>query len=168
MIRRAVRKQGLVAMPWAFALPIKMRVGAEERFTIDEVLKKPPHVRDAFQIGGTEKGRDVYGDDYWVNQLIIGLAMMYDEEPDLDLVTVVDARFPNELAYINDHGGYTIWIDSDRTNLEGVQQTHRSETSVDLSQFDFVLKNNKSTTLENLQVQVDVLLDTLARMGALP
>jgi hypothetical protein len=154
MIRDLARLEGHIASPLAYAWPMKARVAALNHYTEEELLTKPDHVRTAYQIEGTEKGRDVYGDNFWVDHLKYMLALMSDEEPRLSVVTIPDARFPNELDYIRAQHGYTIWIESDRGTLANVQAQHRSETSVDQSMFDVVFTNNRDTTLVSLQARV--------------
>lgn len=154
LLREIARANDYMAAPMAFAWPVKARRAAMENYSHWEVLAKPPHVRAAFQEEGTEKGRDVFGDDFWVRQLDYNIAMLVDEEPSLDIISIVDARFPNELDYIKDRGGITAWIESDRGGLDGVAGTHRSEVSVESANFDYVINNNKDITLEALNDQM--------------
>jgi hypothetical protein len=154
MLRDRARRSGKIAAPWAFAWPLKMRTAMTYGFSVADILQKPEHVRTALQQEGTEKGRDLYGEEFWVGQLKVGLALLQDEEPELKLVTVTDARFPNEIAAIKELGGVTIWVNSDRGSLAGQQAQHRSETSVSAEDFDYVLNNNRTVDPDDLEAEV--------------
>lgn len=69
-----------------------------------EAKARWPECRRLLQQLGTEAGRQVLGDDVWVDHLLGGL------EP-LEAVTVDDVRFPNEVAAIQHAGGVVVWLD---------------------------------------------------------
>ena len=102
-----------------------------------------PDIRRLLQVFGTEVGRKMFGEDFWVDQAFRGIK-------DLRQVVFTDTRFPNEAQRIKDNGG-TVW----RVTRPGVEATngHASETSLDDWNFDYVINNN--STLEDLEVQVD-------------
>jgi hypothetical protein len=85
--------------------------------------------RPLMQRFGTEVGRSLWGQDFWVMQLLAKI----------DGNTIVsDVRFKNEADAIRDAGG-VVW----RINRPGVEATndHASENDLDGYVFDFYLPN---------------------------
>lgn len=108
--------------------------------------KKIPSVRKFLQEEGTERGRDVYGEDYWVNQC-------EEDWQGYDKVAAKDVRFPNEGQRIHDRGGQ-IW-EIRRPGFDnglGENQKHRSETEMSKIPVDVVIENDG--TLEDLRYKV--------------
>lgn len=101
-----------------------------------------PEVRRLLQVLGTEVGREMFGQDFWVEQA------MKDVDYE-DKVVFTDVRFPNEAWAIRDMGG-EVW----RINREGVVavNAHASENSLDNWKFDRIINNNG--TLNDLRVQI--------------
>lgn len=85
--------------------------------------------REFLQRYGTESHRDVFGEDFWLDQ-----ALPMDKDYTDAVYVVTDARFPNELKRIKDLGGVTVRIDGP---LEFTGE-HRSETQ---HECDFVIDN---------------------------
>jgi hypothetical protein len=118
--------------------------------------KKNDEVRELLQKLGTEVGRELFGQNFWVDmarvrineQLAVGHS-----------VVLTGARFPNEIALAE------YWEDDDNTiattvwvNRPGVAQgAHASEASVSAEDFEYVLQNDG--TLEQLYQRADDLLD---------
>jgi hypothetical protein len=104
--------------------------------------------RQILQRMGTEVGREIFGQDFWVNQL--------DISPIKCVVT--DVRFQNEVDHINDNNGTIIWIDRLSTRVD----EHESEM--------LVVKNpvtiTNDGTKEELYTKVDRLIDFLQEDGA--
>ena len=99
-------------------------------------------VRRLLQVLGTEVGREMFGQDFWVHMAIQGIL------PE-DNVVFTDVRFFNEAYAIKNMGG-EVW----RINREGVEavNAHVSEHSLDNWKFDRVINNNG--TLNDLRVQI--------------
>ena len=78
--------------------------------------------RYMLQLMGTEAGRDVFHKDLWILSLEKKLGMYQD-------VVIADVRFPNEMKFIQDKGGFIVRVkrgddppwaeDAKRANLEG-------------------------------------------------
>jgi hypothetical protein len=100
--------------------------------------------RRLLQVFGTEVGRELLGEDVWVNA---AFARMRDDRN----YVVTDVRFPNEFRAVHHHAG-EIW----RVSRPGVgpANAHRSETALDSSDFipDVLIHNDG--TIEDLQRQV--------------
>lgn len=88
---------------YAFAWPLKARVYGEAyfKFSLEDVLyNKPEGIRDLLQQVGTEKGRRVFGEEFWMLQAEAMLRLMSDANPDVKGWVVSDCRFPNEVEFV--------------------------------------------------------------------
>lgn len=88
-------------------------------------------VRRLLQRLGTEAGRDILGQDIWVNTTLTNA-------PD-GPVCITDVRFPNEQQAIKSRGGITVKVDRPGVTA---QSDHPSETSLDDIPADIVLVND--------------------------
>lgn len=96
-----------------------------------------PEVRRLLQVFGTEVGRNLFGEDFWVKQALDG-AYPY--------TVFSDVRFKNEADAIREAGGIVIRIQRDGVfPVNG----HSSETDLDDYDFDYVIENNDD--VEDLQ-----------------
>lgn len=103
--------------------------------------------REFLQRYGTESHRDVFGEDFWLDQ-----ALPLDKNYTDAMYVVTDARFPNELARVKELGGVTVRIDGP---LEFTGQ-HRSETQ---HECDFVIDNTvRNDDFRELDYQLRELL----------
>jgi gamma-glutamyltranspeptidase len=112
-----------------------------------DLAKQDNEIRRLLQVLGTEVGRNVFGDDVWVDVLISKL------EP-MDKVVITDVRFPNEARELHNLAG-EIW----RVNREGVSaiNEHVSESQMDEYNFDKIIDNNGS--LEDLEHAIVELIE---------
>lgn len=69
-------------------------------------LGKPFTPRYALQLMGTEVGREVFHEDFWV----IRLKKFMQDNPNQNFV-ITDVRFPNELDFVHSLNGVTIEIE---------------------------------------------------------
>jgi len=89
--------------------------------------------REFLQWYGTEAHRKVFGDDFWVDQVMKdipdtwGVLPVEEWNGRLDLVT--DVRFPNEAIAITEAGGRVFKIT--RPDVENTGDTHASEKPLD-------------------------------------
>lgn len=92
---------------------------------------------------GTEVGREMFGENFWVDQAM-KKASQYDK------VVITDVRYPNELEAIKKASGQ-IWrvIKNDI----GAVNRHASETALDDYDFEYIIFNND--TKESLYESVD-------------
>jgi len=112
---------------------------------------------------GTEAGRDVFHDQVWVHALA-RKAEQYNN------VVIPDVRFPNEIDYIKDAGGFVIrvvrgkepkWFNTAlEHNTKGIYKmyekypdVHFSEWAWIGSQFDYVIPNNGSLIMLDSDVK---------------
>lgn len=115
----------------------------------EELKSQSSDIRELMQRMGTEVGRNMWGENFWVDAAINAI-------PDGEKVVFADVRFPNEADSIYANGG-EVW----RIIREGVgpANDHISETALDGYAFDRYLFNNGS--VEDALNSTDRLLDNL-------
>lgn len=98
-----------------------------------------PEVRALLQRTGTEAGRQVLGENVWVDALL-------DEHASAPALVVTDVRFPNEAKAIAKRGGILIRVDRPGVGpaKDKYGRAHISETALDDYDFDHRLVNDKS------------------------
>jgi hypothetical protein len=92
---------GTRACVWSLAHTLKARAYGEARgeFSFEDVwFNKPPAIRKLLQELGTEKGRMVFGDDFWLLQAE-AFIRLFGDAAGIGLVIVPDIRFPNEVDF---------------------------------------------------------------------
>jgi hypothetical protein len=89
-----------------------------------------PEVRQLMQRLGTDAGRKLFGETFWVDQFFANVGKT-------DLLVISDVRFPNEAQAIKDRGGIIVRIVRD--GYEPVS-AHVSETSY--NDQDFTIYND--------------------------
>lgn len=99
-------------------------------------------VRELLQRLGTECGRELLGENVWVDAAL---------SVDAEKIVVADCRFPNEAEAVRTRGG-RVW----RVSRKGVGpiNDHPSETSLDNYNFDAVVSN--TGTLEEFRTLIQV------------
>ncbi len=143
--------QGLLPMPYQhklFAGPLKQMVGVMVgvdpiRFE-DQAFKLQPSpianpdggfytYRHLLQVTGTDFGRDILGENVWVDSLFAPY------RPD-DCWLISDCRFPNEVKAVENRSGMVIRVE--RPGL--AYDPHPSETALDDYPFAHVVINDGS------------------------
>jgi len=127
----------------------------------DDAKESYPEIRELLQRLGTEVGRDLLGENIWVDAAFKGFDDHYVIHPGFDApprpdYVVTDLRFPNEYQGIQTRGGVCV-----RITRPGYEPTnpHISETALDGHEFDFHLDN--SGDLVYLQNQIAGLLSSV-------
>jgi hypothetical protein len=98
--------------------------------------------REFLQRFGTEGHREVFGQDFWIEQL-----WSKYEESDLDALIITDCRYDNEAESIRERGGIIIKINNPRA--DNVKDSHPSERGISNSLIDINIQND--STLERLR-----------------
>lgn len=112
-----------------------------------EALKSVSNeVRPLLQRFGTEVGREMFGENFWVEFAINSI-------PDGSKVVFADVRYPNEADAIKELGG-EVW----RINREGFGAANDHESEHALNGYDFDAVINNSDTIETLYKEVEQLL----------
>lgn len=104
-------------------------------------------IRALLQRIGTEVGRDLFGEDFWVEQTFKRI----DAQDQRTVIT--DVRFINEAMAIKDRGGLVVRIE--RPGVEAAND-HPSETALDDWNFDHTIFNDRGLT--DLQGEIMLLL----------
>ena len=100
----------------------------------DQAKVRFPSVRKMLQIFGTEIGRDLLGEDVWIEATFRQV-----QRDGTENVVISDCRFPNELLAVRNLGGQ-VW----RIERPGVSavNAHISDHALDGETFDQVIQND--------------------------
>jgi hypothetical protein len=132
----------------------KFLLYSEIRAGYDYVTAKTiTNVRDLLKRLGTEVGRELIGENTWVD---VADTMIYDLLAEGKNVILTGARFPNELAMVNKYENGETWYVTRPGFEDGEADTHASETSVSEEDFSVVIKNDSD--LDTLYENVDNLM----------
>lgn len=141
----------------SLAWHLKVECVAKGKATYDEVFNtKPPRVRKLMQIMGTEQGRNVWGEDIWVNTTFSWIKI-FNEDWGINKFVIPDVRFPNELDAIHSVGGKVYRIISDRdSDLTEKAKQHASEKSLtdDMNIYDGKILNTSVVSLDEQLTQI--------------
>jgi hypothetical protein len=172
LVELAREEFGVTVGRFSFAWPLKARVFGEmaQPDALQKVLyDKPPEIRKLLQETGTERGRDVFGENFWTLQAEAMLHLMAEAMPYVKLWVISDCRFPNEVEFVKNGGrvvsspmdlskGLALWIDSDRPTLTGEAAFHASEVALDPldkdTEFDGRINNNTDVPISRLKSQI--------------
>lgn len=99
--------------------------------------KEHPEVRALLQRLGTEVGRNLLGENVWVDAVFGEADKLMAEGTN---VSVCGIRYPNELAAVHDRSGTSVWVDR---GLPPVN-SHTSDNTLVKEDFDYVLDNRGS------------------------
>jgi len=118
-----------------------------------EAKARFPEVRRLLQKLGTEVGRNMVGENVWVNIIARKIDdSLYADEP----VIVTGIRFPNEISMIRSFAGRAIWIDRPGEQAPAGAAVHASENGVQPHEFDLTVDNDG--TLEDLYAKARAIL----------
>ena len=107
--------------------------GLRKEKKLKELNDKSP--RHAMQTLGTEWGRKHMGEDFWVNVLKRDI----DNRLKRRDIVITDVRFPNEVDFIQDNGGFIGTV----RRPTGTKMDHVSEKYILDLKYDVMLKNYK-------------------------
>jgi len=138
-------------LPVTLALPFKLEAVAKG-WPFDQVLgnePKSPKVRRYLQRKGTEEGRDVFGEDWWVNHA--DAFIRYYATFGFSRFVFTDVRFPNEAAYVKQNGGLLVHLLGGTTPDDPGNQ-HSSESHYDSLDFEFILDNTNRDRFAEMEL----------------
>lgn len=115
-----------------------------DRIGWDRAKREVPEARRLLQVIGTEVGRQILGENCWVD--IVNRKI---KEDDSNNPIITDLRFENEQQYVQKKYGFIVQI-TRPDNPDSIAATHASEQFVPTP--DFVINNDGS--LETLEKQV--------------
>lgn len=114
-------------------------------------------VRRLLQALGTEVGRNMIGENVWIDIAVRRFEALRDQGYD---VIVTGMRFPNELDAITDSGGQLWWVSRPGVGGgSGGAGVHASENSVSPHDFDVVIPNVGD--LDDLYLQTELALSRI-------
>lgn len=119
----------------------------------DKVKVWFPEVRRLLQVLGTECGREIFGQDCWVN---IAFREMREDKN----YVFTDLRFPNERDAVKKAKGVTL-----RIQREGVKAANAHSSEQVLDGIDCEVVNNG--TIEELHNNLDKMFEEILRHGSL-
>lgn len=112
-------------------------------YGLDTVKETYPEVRRLLQVFGTEVGREMFGENFWVDLVLSNLRSFH--------TVISDVRFTNEADAIRAKGGQ-IW----RVNRSGVGPVTGHSSEVNLDTYDFDLVINNDSDIDSLNKQIDL------------
>lgn len=155
---------------WSLAWHFKIWIVATNQATYEEVfVTKPAHVRQLLQLEGTERGRNVYGENVWCEAARAWIEHL-NKEWGVDSIAIPDVRFPNEVRFIQQMGGHVLRIEAPEraanSSLTPEARLHPSETALDdFKGFDATVYNDPEVPEPALRWGVD---KCFVRWGYLP
>ncbi len=117
-------------------------------------FKEHPEVRRLMQKMGTEVGRQMFGEQVWIDMLSDQLAGLEEN------VVVTGVRYPNEMEWLEQAGGISVWVN--RPGF-GPVNTHSSDNSLGPEHFKIIIENDG--TLEDLYLHADALTTVVFMPG---
>jgi hypothetical protein len=119
------------------------------QFGWDKIKNDVPEVRRLMQVFGTEVGRQLLGENVWVDLL----AKKYPDLKDCSTRYVItDCRFPNEAQFVYDHLGEICWIERPGVESDGHKSENRSMAK--LATYFFT----NDTTIQELEEDIRFLM----------
>ena len=117
---------------------------------------KDEHGRQLLQTLGTDRGRQFYEGNYWIELLFRVLQLLHF---DYDIAIIGDCRFPNEIEWWYNEGIDITSIRIVRPNYESsltkAQQMHSSEIALDnYNNFTYIVQNE---SLEELSASAEII-----------
>jgi len=145
----AVLKVHYGFLPVTLALPFKLEAAARG-MDFNQVLGNEPKsrlVRQYLQRKGTEEGRDVHGEGWWVRHA--DAFIRYYATFGFSRFVLTDVRFPNEAAYVKRNGGLMVRLLGGA--IDNPEDLHRSDSYYDQLEFNHTIdntKHNRETEME--------------------
>jgi hypothetical protein len=134
-----------------FADHFKVELIGKGEMTWEEAfVTKPKWARDRLQARGTKEGREVYGENIWVDTLFADLRRI-EMRYGLARFVVTDCRFPNEVEGVRAQGGKVYLIYAPErwaaNGMDDEQRAHPSEVFgreplAHVHRFDGVIEND--------------------------
>jgi hypothetical protein len=118
--------------------------------------KKNPAVREFLQKLGTDFGREMIGENVWVDIHARNIRSLLEQGHD---VTITGLRFPNEIAMIAKLGGLSLWVDRPDNPTPPAAAGHASESGVEEGDFGSTVINDG--TLKELRDRTDNIINEL-------
>ena len=156
----ALKAQMVALDPWVAVYGDRPYRLSELGLSLEEAKVKYPEVRRLLQRLGTEAGRDMFGQNIWVDRAFETM----DKSPQNEWV-ITDVRFRNEVEAIHAAGGLVFRVVRDLGHDLGSNTAHKSETELD--DVDLPIINNAGD-LVDLEAEIWLSLTEAAGTGWIP
>ena len=147
----------------SFADMIKVNLMVHHNIQLNELYgEKSPEIRKLLQLEGTEKGRNIFGEDIWIRYVkAFGELHM---SRGIKYIIIPDVRFKNELEFIKNNGGIIfrmhapnrneIRLRKESINEEMYKQikNHQSEIELDDFKFDNIIENDNKIGMSQFKI----------------
>ncbi len=140
----------------SFADMLKVNLMVHHNIQLNELYgDKTPKIRELLQQEGTEKGRNIYGEDIWI-RYVKAWSELYKSRG-IDYIIIPDVRFKNEYNFIKDNNGIVFRMHApSRNNKRLLKESnnnydiknHPSEIDLDDVDFDIIIENDDNNTEE--------------------
>jgi hypothetical protein len=155
----------------ALADHFKFEACAKDKLPYESVFHhKTPESRQILQKRGTEEGRNVFGEDIWIQTLLVCMRTHYERSL-INTFIILDCRFINEIESFRKYGAKVLRIEAPIRNEKKLREesrgdeltyqkikSHISECELDTyHNFDYVYNNDVdgvSNTLESIIVKL--------------
>ena len=148
----------------SFADMIKVNLMVHHNINMNELYgNKTPKIRNLLQLEGTEKGRNVFGADIWINY-VKAWGELYMSRG-IDFILIPDVRFKNEYDFIKSNNGIIFRINAPNRNEKRLRnesvnnenyekiKNHQSEIELDDFKFDIIIDNdNNINNINNINI----------------
>ncbi len=137
----------------SFADMIKVNLMVHHNIQLDELYGyKSSKIRNLLQLEGTEKGRNVHGEDIWIRYVKAWSEIF--KSRGIKYIIIPDLRFKNELEFIKKNNGIIFRINApnrnekrlknESSNYENYEKikNHQSEIELDDFKFDIIIDND--------------------------
>ncbi len=136
----------------SFADMLKVNLMVHHNININELYgRKTPEIRKLLQLEGTEKGRNIYGEDIWI-RYVKALSELYKNRG-IKYIIIPDVRFKNEYEFIKQNNGILFRMHAPNRNEKRLREesndnimyeqikNHQSEIELDDFKFDIIVNN---------------------------
>lgn len=149
-LHKILEKKGIHVIKIAFADQLKINCICKYNIPFNEVYtgEKNNKIRTLLQKTGTEEGRDVYGENIWINYIDTWIKVLAKGSLNKIVFIITDVRFKNEADYIKKNQGKVINIiaplrNKNRLMTEKSDANHLSEIDLDdYKTFDYIIRND--------------------------
>jgi hypothetical protein len=133
----------------SFADMLKVNLMVHHNIQLNELYgDKTPKIRELLQQEGTEKGRNIYGEDIWI-RYVKAWSELYKSRG-IKYIIIPDVRFKNEYEFIQQNGIIFRMHAPNRNNLRLLKENnnnydiknHLSEIDLDDVYFDIIIEND--------------------------
>lgn len=144
----------------SFADMLKINLMVRHDIKLNELFqgRKTPEIRKLLQIEGTEKGRNIYGEDIWIRYLEAWSEL--HKSRGIKYIIIPDVRFKNEYYFIKKNNGIIFRVNAPNRNEkrlreEGEQyydiiKNHQSEIELDDFKFDIIIDNDNEININDI------------------